>query len=34
MVPLGVKTAHRPPPRALKLAFAFFLLVTGLRILL
>lgn len=32
--PFGAKLAHRMPPRMLKLAFAFFLLVTGLRMLL
>lgn len=32
--PLGVKLAYWLTPRALKLAFAFFLLVTGLRMLL
>ncbi len=32
--PLGAKLAHRLSPRALKLAFAFFLLVTGLRMLI
>ena len=32
--PYGVKLAHKLPPRVLKLAFAFFLLITGLRMLL
>lgn len=32
--PLGVRLAHFLPPRALKLAFAFFLLLTSLRMLL
>jgi uncharacterized membrane protein YfcA len=32
--PLGVKLAHRLPARALKLSFAFFLLVTGVRMLI